>query len=54
MDKNEKDLVKFLKSRGIGSGLFYDYKYKYLKDMYIEPTVIEERNISRAVRFAKE
>ena len=49
MDNKEKDLKKFLISKGISSNLFDEYNNKCIKDAYIEPTVIEERNVGSMV-----
>ena len=52
MYKKEEDLRKFLYSKGISSNLFYDYENKAFKNSYIEPTVIEERNVSSMVSLS--
>ena len=52
MYKKEEDLKKFLNSKGISSNLFYDYQNKAFKNSYVEPTVIEERNVSSMVSLS--
>lgn len=48
----KSDFEKFALSKGIGSNLFYDYQNKVFKNSYVEPTVIEERNVSSMVSLS--
>lgn len=48
----KSDFEKFALSKGIGSNLFYDYQNKAFKNSYVEPTVIEERNVSSMVSLS--
>ena len=45
----KSDFEKFALSKGIGSNLLDEYNNKCIKDAYIEPTVIEERNVGSMV-----
>lgn len=46
MNSLEKDFALFAKSRGISSHLLGDYDKKSILNTYVEPTVIEERNMN--------
>lgn len=46
MYNKEKDLKKFLISQGVNTGIFDDYQKYNIRNGYIEPTVIEERNMT--------
>ena len=46
MESLKKDFLLFAKSQGIPSMLLDDYEKKTITNTYIEPTVIEERNLN--------
>ena len=45
MDNKEKDLKKFLISKGIGSNLLDSY----VKNAYVNPNIVEERQLNCTV-----
>ena len=46
MESLKKDFLLFAKSQGIPSMLLDDYEKKTITNTYIEPTVVEERNLN--------